>query len=54
MSVCKQMLGVKKFTNNIKVLSKLERIPLKVDIETKMFKYFQRFPFIQSLQRRRI
>ena len=26
--MCKQILGVKKFTNNIKVLSELERTPL--------------------------
>ena len=48
--MCKRMLGVKKFTNNmkVKVLSELERTPLKIDIETKMFKYFQSFPFIQT------
>ena len=48
MSMCKQILGVKKFTSNIKVLSELGRTPLKIDIETKMFKYFQRFPFIET------
>ena len=39
--MCKQILVVKKFTNNIKA-------PLKIDIETKLFKYFQRFPFIET------
>ena len=48
MSMCKQILGVKKFTNNIKVLSELGRTLLKIDIETKMFKFFQRFPFIET------
>ena len=48
MSMCKQLLGVKKFTSGIKVLSELGRTPLKIDIETKMFKYFQRFPFIET------
>ena len=46
--MCKQILGVKKFTNNIKVLSELGRTPLKIDIETKMFKNFQRFPFTET------
>ena len=48
MPMCKQILGDKKSTNNIKVLSELGRTPLKIDIETKMFKYFQRFPFIET------
>ena len=48
MSMCKQILGVKKFTINIKVLSGLGRKPLKIDIEAIMFKYFQRFPFIET------
>ena len=48
MSMCKQRLGVKKFTNNIKVLPELGRTPPKIDIETKMFKYFQRSPFTET------
>ena len=36
-SMCKQILGVNRFTNIIKVLSQLKRTPLKTDIETKMF-----------------
>ena len=39
------LLGVKRFTNNIKVLPELGRTPFKTDIETK---YFQRFPFIET------
>ena len=48
MSMCKQMLGAKRFTNNIKVLSKFWKTLLKIDIETKMFKYFQRFQVIET------
>ena len=48
MSICKQILGVKKFTTNIKVLSKLGRMLLNINIETKMFKYFQRLPSIET------
>ena len=47
MSMCKKILSVKKCTNNIKILSELGRTPLKIDIETKIFKYFQRFTFIE-------
>ena len=46
--MCKQILGVKKFTNNIKVLSGLGRRTPKINIETKMFKYFQRFPSTET------
>ena len=48
MSMYKQILGVKTFVNNIKVLSELRKTPLKIDIETKMFNYCQRFPFIET------
>ena len=41
------MLGVKTFTNNVRVLSELRAL-LKVDIETKMFKHFQWFPLIET------
>ena len=47
-SMCKQVMGVCKFTSNIKVLAELGRMPLKIDIETKMFKYLQRMPFIEK------
>ena len=43
-----QTLGAKKFTNNIKVSLELGRTPFKIDVETKMFKYFQKFPFIET------
>ena len=48
MSMSKQILGFKKFINNIKILSELGRTLLEIDIETKMFKCFQRFPFIET------
>ena len=48
MSMCKQILVVKKFTINIKVFSEFGRKPLKIDIEAIMFKYFPRFPFIET------
>ena len=41
MQISKQILGVKTFPNNVRVLSELGRAPLKIDIETKMFKHFQ-------------
>ena len=44
----KQILGVKRTTNSMKVLAELGRIPFKIDIETTMFKYFERYPFIQK------
>ena len=48
MSMCRQILGVKTITTNIKVLSKLGRTLLKIDIRIKVFKYFQRFLFIET------
>ena len=47
MSMCKQILDVEKWINNIKLLSELGVIPLKVDIETKMFQYLQ-FPYLSK------
>ena len=43
MTMCKQILGVKRFTNSIKVLSELGRAPLKIDIEINryLFKAFK-------------
>ena len=49
MSICKQLLVVKKFTTNIKVLSKLGRTPLKINIETKMFKYSEDFHLVKRM-----
>ena len=48
MSIWKQILDVKTINTNIKVLSKLGRTLLKIDIRIKMFKYFQRFSFIET------
>ena len=48
LSMCKQILGVNKSVNNIKVLAELGRYPLKISIETQMFKYLQRFPFLDK------
>ena len=48
MPMCRQILGVKTITTNIKVLSKLGRTLLKIDIRIKVFKYFQRFLFIET------
>ena len=47
MSMCKCQV-LKDLPRFIKVLSELGRTPFKVDIETKMFQYFQRFPFIET------
>ena len=47
-SICKQVLGVNKTTNNMKVLAELGRTPLRINIETQMFKYLQRFPFLKE------
>lgn len=46
--MCKQILVVKKCTNNIKILSQLGRILLKVDIKARTFKYLQKFSFIET------
>ena len=44
-SIFKQISVVKKARKNKKVLSELGRFPLRISIETQMFKYFQHFPF---------
>ena len=48
MSIYKQIMGVKKTSSNKKVLSELARFPLKIYLETQMFKYLQRFPFLDE------
>ena len=48
MSLCKQALGVRKRTSNIKVLAELGRLPFQIYIETQMFKYLQRLPFLEE------
>ena len=44
----KQIIGVKKNVSSIKILAELGRIPLKINIEIQMFKYLQRFAFIEK------
>ena len=46
LSMCRQVLGVKRNTNSMKVLAELGRVPFKVEVETAMFKYLERYPFI--------
>jgi len=48
LSMCKQILGVKKRSNNVSTLSEFARFPLYVDIETQVFKFFQRFIYVQK------
>ena len=45
MSLCKQVLGVRKRTCNIKVLAQLGRLPFQIYIETQMFKDCVRYIF---------
>ena len=47
-SLFKQVLGVRETTSNRKVLAKRLRFPFKIYIETQMFKYIQRFPFLEE------
>ena len=48
MSLCKQVLRVRKTTSNIKVLVKLSTLVFKTYIETQMFKYLERLPFLEE------
>ena len=48
LSMCKQVLGINKRGNNVSTLSELGRYPLYIDIETQIFKYFQRFIHIEK------
>lgn len=48
LSMCKQVLGINKRANNVSTLSELGRYPLYKDIETQIFKYFQRFIHIEK------
>ena len=43
--LCKQVLGVRKRTCNIKVLAQLGRLPFQIYIETQMFKDCVRYIF---------
>ena len=47
-SIYKQILGVKKNVSSMKILAELGRTPLKINIEIQMFKYLQRFAFIEK------
>ena len=44
MPMWKQILDVKRST----ITSEIGRTPLKIDIEIRFFKYFQRFPFTET------
>ena len=44
-SLCKQVLGIRKAASNIQVLAELHRLPFKTYTETQMFKYLQRLPY---------
>ena len=48
LSLCKQILGVKNNTSSSKVLGELGRFPLRISIETQLFKYLQRIPFLKE------
>ena len=47
-SLCKQIIGVTKTTSNKNVLAELCRLLFKVYIETQMFKYSERFRFLEE------
>ena len=47
-SIYKQLLGVKKNFSSMKILAELARTPLEINIEIQMFKYLQRFAFIEK------
>ena len=46
--MCKQVLGVNKRSNNVNTLAELGRYPLFINIESQIFKYFQRFVFVDN------
>ena len=48
LSLCKEILRVKNNTRNPKVLGELGRLPLRITIETQLFKYLQRIPFVKE------
>lgn len=48
-SLCKQIIGVTKTTSNKNVLAELCRFLFKIYIETQMFKYLQRFRFLEEI-----
>ena len=48
LSLCKQILGIKNNTSSSKVLGELGRFPLRINIETRLFKYVKRIPFVKE------
>ena len=42
------MLGVENNTSSSKVLGELGRFPFRITIETQLFKYLQRIPFVKE------
>ena len=42
------MLGVENNTISSKVLGELGRFPFRITIETQLFKYLQRIPFVKE------
>ena len=47
-SICKQILGLLEHVYNPIVSSELFRIAFLMPVETQMFKYFQRLPFLKE------
>ena len=48
LSMCKQILGIHKRANNVATLSELGRYPFSIDIDVQIFKYFQRFIYVDK------
>ena len=48
LSLCKQILGVKNNTSSSKVLGELDWFPFRITIQTQLFKYLHRIPFVKE------
>jgi len=48
LAMCKQILGVNKRAKNVGTLSEFGRYPFYTNIQTQIFKYFQRFVFVDK------
>lgn len=48
MSLCEQILRVKKTTSTSKFKAELGLFPFRINIEKQMFKYFQRIPLLKE------
>ena len=48
LSLCKQIVGVKNNISSSKLLGELGRFPFRISIETQLFKYLQRIPFVKG------